>query len=231
MVIKNLLSGETRLSHIEANIQEEIPGFKHEQLEHALRFLEDGNAVMIKEGEVHLCGEREQEYEAYLQDLLNYGLTQYAARYADTKDDFLLWQDYRQDQVLLKILENPKHNQYGTYYKNGNMYVFAGLKKDASLDDHLKYNDKFLASDVFQWESIARISAKDEALQRAAKRVLVFVRKVSAENGITLPYTYIGTGHLENPRKDATTNGSILYDIHMDNPLPQELQEDFQWME
>lgn len=231
LVIKNLLSGETALSHIEANIQEEIPGFKHEQLEHALRFLEDGNAVKIKEGEVHLCGEREQEYETYLQDLLNYGLTQYEARYADEAEDFLLWQDYRQDQVLLKILENPKHNQYGTYYKNGNMYVFAGLKKDASLDDHLKYNDKFLSSDVFQWESIARISAKDEALQRAAKRVLVFVRKVSAENGITLPYTYIGTGHLENPRKDATTNGSILYDIHMDNPLPQELQEDFQWME
>ena len=44
-------------------------------------------------------------------------------------------------------------------------------------------------------------------------------------------YTYIGTGHLENPRKDVTTNGSILYDIHMDNPLSQELQEDFQWME
>lgn len=231
LVIKNLLNGETTLSHIEANIQEEIPGFKYEQLEHALRFLEDGNAVKIKESEVHLCGEREQEYEAYLQDLLNYGLTQYEAMYADEAEDFLLWQDYRQDQVLLKILENPKHNQYGTYYKNGNMYVFAGLKKDASLDDHLKYNDKFLSPDVFQWESIARISAKDEALQRAAKRVLVFVRKVSAENGITLPYTYIGTGHLENPRKDATTNGSILYDIHMDNPLPPELQEDFQWME
>ena len=122
-------------SHIEANIQEEIPGFKHEQLEHALRFLVDGNAVKIEEGEVLLCGEREQEYEAYLQDLLNYGLTQYEARYTDeARDagDFLLWQDYRQDQVLLKILENPKHNQYGTYYKNGNMYVFAGLKKDAS---------------------------------------------------------------------------------------------------
>ena len=44
-------------------------------------------------------------------------------------------------------------------------------------------------------------------------------------------YTYIGIGHLENARKGVTKNGSILYDIHMDNPLPQELQEDFQWME
>lgn len=231
LVIRNLLEGESSLSHIEANIQEEIPGFKHEQLEHALRFLEEGFAVKIEEGEVQLCGEREQEYEAYLQDLLNYGLTQYEARYAETKEDFLLWQDYRKDQVFLKILENPKNNMKGTHYKDGNMYIFAGLKKDDSLEEHLKYNDKFLSSDVFQWESVADISAKEEAMQQAAKRVFVFVRKVSAENGITLPYTYIGTGSLENPRKDATTNGSILYDIHMDNPLSQELQEDFQWME
>ena len=231
LVIRNLLEGESSLSRIEANIREEIPGFKHEQLEHALRFLEERFAVKIEADEVQLCGEREQEYEAYLQDLLNYGLTQYEARYAETKEDFLLWQDYRKDQVFLKILENPKHNQKGTHYKDGNMYIFAGLKKDDSLEEHLKYNDKFLSSDVFQWESVADISAKEEAMQQAAKRVLVFVRKVSAENGITLPYTYIGTGHLENPRKDVTTNGSILYDIHMDNPLSQELQEDFQWME
>lgn len=231
LVIRNLLEGETSLSRIEANIREEIPGFKHEQLEHALRFLEEGFAVKIEADEVQLCGEREQEYEAYLQDLLNYGLTQYEARYADTKEDFLLWQDYRKDQVFLKILENPKNNMKGTHYKDGNMYIFAGLKKDDSLEEHLKYNDKFLSSDVFQWESVADISAKEEAMQQAAKRVFVFVRKVSAENGITLPYTYIGTGSLENPRKNVTTNGSILYDIHMDNPLSQELQEDFQWME
>mgnify|MGYP003372801974 FL=1 len=57
----------------------------------------------------------------------------------------------------------------------------------------------------------------------------VFVRKVESENGITLPFTFVGTGQLHNPRKDATTNGSILYDIHMDNPLPDDLMEDFKW--
>ena len=52
-------------------------------------------------------------------------------------------QDYMQDQALLKILENPKHNQLGTSYK-----------------------DKFLSSDVFQWESIARISKSEEEKQK-----------------------------------------------------------------
>ena len=51
------------------------------------------------------------------------------------------------------------------------MYVFAGLKKDASLDDHLKYNDKFLSPDVFQWESIALMkqAAKDLDFMQAAQ--------------------------------------------------------------
>ncbi len=231
LVVKYLLERTSSLSDLEKSLSAEISGYKHEQLMHALRFMEEGGTVKIDGEQVNLCGEREQEFEDYLQDLLNYGLTQYSARYMDTDEDFLLWQDYRQDQVLLNILDNPKHNQLGTYYKDGNMYVFAGLKKDATQQEHLQYKDKFLAADVFQWESIANISAKEEVLQKTAKRVLVFVRKVSAENGVTLPYTYIGTGHLENPRKGETTNGSILYDIHMDNPLPDEFQEDFQWME
>ncbi len=231
LVMNCLLSGETSLPEIEAKAREEIPGYESKQMEHALRFMVDGGAIRTEGEHIVLCGEKEQEYEEYLQDLLNYGLTQYSARYADDKIDFLLWQDYRQDQVLLKILENPKHNQYGTYYKDGKMYVFAGLKKDATQQEHLKYKDKFLTPDVFQWESIANISARDEALQSSAKEVLVFVRKVSAENGVTLPYTYVGTGSLENPRKGETGNGSILYDIHMTNSLPEELQEDFKWME
>ncbi len=231
LVMKFLLEGETSLPEIEAKVREEISGYESKQMEHALRFMEDGGAIRIDGEHIAICGEKEQEYEEYLQDLLNYGLTQYSARYADDKINFLLWQDYRQDQVLLKILENPKHNQYGTYYKDGKMYIFAGLKKDATQQEHLKYKDKFLTPDVFQWESIANISARDEALQGSAKEVHVFVRKVSAENGVTLPYTYIGTGSLENPRKGETGNGSILYDIHMANSLPAELQEDFKWME
>ena len=54
-------------------------------------------------------------------------------------------------------------------------------------------------------------------------------KKVASENGITLPYTFVGCGQLQNPREGITTNGSILYDIHMDKPLPTELMEDFQW--
>ena len=103
-------------------------------------------------------------------------------------------------------------------------------KQDDSVQEHLNYKDKFLDRETFQWESIAHISAKEENLQKTCNKAYIFVRKVKTENGITLPYTYVGTGQLRNPRKGATSNGSILYDIHMDEPLTDDLMEDFKWI-
>ncbi len=228
LVVKLLLNGITSENVIRKTLSNEIVGYTDEQMNHALQFMREGSVILQSEGCVRFRCSVEPEFVEFVSDLLEYGLSQYAVRYKD-EDDFLLYQDYRQDQALLKILENPKHNQLGTYYKNGNMYIFAGLKKDDSVQEHLNYKDKFLDSETFQWESIAHISTKEERLQQTCKQAFVFVRKVKTENGITLPFTFVGTGQLHNPRKDATTNGSILYDIHMDSPLPDDLMEDFEW--
>lgn len=229
LVARYLLEGKTSRAEISQLIKNDISGCTDEQLNHALRFMEEGGAIRLSDHEIRFRCIVEDEFSEFVSDLLEYGLSQYSVRYKDD-DVFLLYQDYRQDQALLKILENPKHNQLGTYYKDGNMYIFAGLKKDSSVQEHLNYKDKFLDSETFQWESIARISEKEENLQKASRQAFVFIRKVESENGITLPFTFVGTGKLHNPRKDATTNGSILYDIHLDNALPDDLMEDFKWI-
>lgn len=233
LIIQRLLEeGSLAPSQLSKCLENAIPGFDEEQMHHALRFLREGGVLDKDEGVVRFAFPLEAEWKDYVEDLLQYGLTQFQARYKDQdENDFLLWQDYRQDQALLKILDNPKHNQYGTYYKNGNVFIFAGLKKDSSVQEHLNYKDKFLTDSIFQWESMANLSKKDEEKQLSARHAYVFVRKVESENGITLPYTFVGTGKLHNPRKNATTNGSILYDIHMDHALPADLMEDFQWSE
>ena len=229
LIAQCLLNDITSESQIRQILSNEIGGYTDEQFDHALRFMVEGGAVIADDGEVMFACDADIEFKEFVSDMLNYGLSQYGVRYKDDEEDFLLYQDYRQDQALLKILENPKHNQYGTYYKNGNMYIFAGLKKDDSVQDHLNYKDKFLDKETFQWESIANITEKDIEKQRTSKQAFIFVRKVKVENGITLPFTFVGTGQLHNPRTDATTNGSILYDIHMDTPLPDDLMEDFKW--
>lgn len=229
LVVKLLLDGTTSKTTVRQALVDEISGYTDEQLNHALRFMEEGGVIIQTEDSIKLrCGV-DTEFVDFVSDLLEYGLSQYSVSYRD-EDEFLLYQDYRQDQALLKILENPKHNQLGTYYKNGNVYIFAGLKKDDTVQEHLNYKDKFLDRETFQWESIANISVKEESLQRESKQAFVFVRKVKTENGLTLPFTFVGTGQLLNPRKGATSNGSILYDIHMDSPLPDDLMEDFRWI-
>lgn len=229
IILKHLLNDITSEKQLRQLLSKEIVGYTEDQFDHALRFMKEGGAVEQSDGQIELSCVVDAEFSEYMADLLDYGLSQYLVRYKD-EDDFLLYQDYRQDQALLKILENPKHNQLGTYYKNGKMYIFAGLKKDDSVQEHLNYKDKFLDNETFQWESIAHISVKEEELQKKSEMAYIFVRKVESENGITLPYTYVGTGKLINPRKNATTNGSILYDIHMETPLPDDLMEDFQWI-
>ena len=230
LIAKHILHGECQEIKLRQYLEKEISGYTDDQFNHALQFMIEGGVVTQFGNMIKFRCEVDQEFIEYVDDLMEYGLSQYSVRYTTDDEDFLLYQDYRQDQALLKILENPKHNQYGTYYKNGNMYIFAGLKKDGSVQEHLNYKNKFLDKETFQWESIANISAKDERLQQDCSKAYIFVRKVKSENGITLPYTFVGTGHLQNPRKNATTNGSILYDIHLDNPLPNDLMEDFQWI-
>ena len=228
LVVKHLLDGNKSEWKIRQLISDEITGYTDEQLDHALRFMNEGGVIEQSNGNINFKCSVDPDFVDFTSDLLEYGLSQYSVRYRD-EDEFLLYQDYRQDQALLKILLNPGNNQKGTYYKNGNIYIFAGLKKDDSVQEHLNYKDKFLDSETFQWESVAHISPAEEARQQNYKHAFIFVRKVEMENGITLPFTFVGTGQLRNPRKDATTNGSILYDIHMDTPLSDELMEDFKW--
>lgn len=229
LVVQHMLNGISSESMIRNLIADEILRYDEEQLNHALRFLREGGVISQTDGIIKFRCEVDNEFVEFVSDLVEYGLSVYAVRYKNEEEDFLLYQDYRQDQVLLKILENPRHNQLGTYYKNGSMYIFAGLKKDDTVQEHLNYKDKFLDKDTFQWESIAHIRAEEEYKQRNCKKAYIFVRKVKTENGITLPFTFVGTGQLQNPRKDATNNGSILYDIHLDTPLADELMEDFKW--
>lgn len=60
-----------------------------------------------------------------------------------------------------------------------------------------------------------------------SKKASVFIRKVASENGIVLPFTYVGEGIMRNPRKTDNMKGTLLFDIHMDNELPDYLQYDF----
>ena len=127
----------------------------------------------------------------------------------------------------LKLLKNPSNNQVGTYYYDDYVVIFASLKKDLEDADKLNYKDKFLQADLFQWESMTNLPQTHLDKLSQSRFAHVFIRKVSEENGLVLPFTYVGKGRLTNPRKTENGNGTYLFDIHMENELPEYLQYDF----
>ena len=66
----------------------------------------------------------------------------------------------------------------------------------------------------------------------------LFVRKMDEEDGITLPFTYFGTGSFTNPResfvkalnKDGTVSSvpTLLFDIVLDKEVSREYFFDFE---
>ena len=162
----------------------------------------------------------------YVQDLIEYGLIRYVIDNGN-ETGFKLWLNYRMDQVQLKLLKNPGNIMVGTYYYDDYVVIFASLKKDLEEADKLNYKDKFLQPDLFQWESMTNLPQSH--LEKLMKSTFahVFIRKMTTENGLVLPFTYVGKGKMSNPRKTDGDNGTYLFDIHMENELPEYLQYDF----
>ncbi len=231
LICKMIIDGDNNIASIEEKVKKEIENYNQVEFEHALKYLEKSQTIIINNNSISLNGKLTNEYKEYLNDLIEYGLTKYKADYANSTDMFLLWKDYRYDQVQIRRCVNPGYTAVGTYYgDNGDVYIFASIKKDiVEGREHLNYKDKFLEPSLFQWECMANITEKDLNLLKTSKLAHLFIRKVDSENGITLPFTYVGIGHLKNPRQTQNQENkrTFIFDIHMENELPDYLQYDF----
>lgn len=233
LIFRALIEGTTTIPAIEQTLSDAIPDYSRAAFDHAVFFILKNGFAGAVDDELVLNIDVSDDLREYCEDLIEYGLTRYNADYSDSPD-FKLWQKYRMDQVQLKLLKNPGHNQLGTYVYDKDVIIFASLKKDLSDTDRLNYKDKFLLPDLFQWECEVDITERKLAQLNESERAYVFIRKVSDENGITMPFIYVGTGRLTNPRKQTSINAAngkpsttYLYDIPMDNALPDYLQYDF----
>ena len=181
------------------------------------------------------------ELEKYLMDLLQYGLSRYDIEFGEYEGDFKLYGNYYKDQIMRIQLEEALMFMKGTKFnQNGETIVFVGLKKDKDKLEKTNYKDKFISSSTFQWESennTTETSATGIKLLNT-KKVHLFIRKMDDEDGITLPFTYFGTGQFTNMRKsyvytlDYKGNpykaSTLLFDIKLDNIVPDEYRFDFE---
>lgn len=222
-IVRCIVEGIHNIDEIDKYLCDKFKTYNYKELAHALEFMQ---FITQKGAELYLDVEFDDQFSEYIEDLLNYGTTRYVSDNGD-EAGFKLWRNYRMDQVQLKLLKNPGYNAVGTYYYDNYVVIFASLKKDLPDEDKLNYKDKFLQSNVFQWESMAHLPELHLSKLNKSDYAYLFIRKVSDENGIVLPFTYVGKGNLLNCRSTDNGNGTYLFDISMENELPDYLQYDF----
>lgn len=170
------------------------------------------------------------EFKEHLEDLVLYGLGRYDKEFGESREDLKLYAYYSTEQVMLATLQEKVYvYQKGTKIeKDGTVYIFANLKKEEGILEHLKYNDLFVDEKTFLWESETNTTLNKHRGLFNSKVAHLFIRKAKVEDGITIPYTYVGTGKLTNPRVNPNNpKKSLFFDIILKRPLPSYLQFEF----
>jgi hypothetical protein len=223
--------------------QEKLIGYNnrvtYQTLNNAYHYLNKDHLII--NGKLNVATISKQLSE-YLNDLIAYGLTRYSIEFGDFTTKFKLYGNYYKEQIMMELLEESKMFMKGTKFdvENHITYCFVGLKKDKTKEERTNYQDKFISKSTFQWESENDTTFTNATGKKllSTKIVHLFVRKVDDEDGITLPFTYFGTGKFVNPRpssvesleKDGTKkkHDTILFDIELDEDVKKELFFDFE---
>lgn len=228
-IVQLLLQGAIEKDVLVRTLQDGIYAYLDKVFQHGMQLLLKSTFVKEENNTYFLDAPVDIEFTRYMEDLLEYGLTRYETEYA-SHQLFNLWAPYKKSQVQVQLLRSPNDTMLGTYYVDGKVIIFAALKKDAKLEERLKYLDKYLSPTLFQWESKNNLSEAEKAKLDTSTEALLFIRKTKDENGIVQPFIYCGTGKMEwiPWTTQQHSPGSRLYHIHMDTALSEELCYDFE---
>ncbi len=172
----------------------------------------------------------------YMADLLEYGLTRCDNEFGEYDGKFKYLGNYYKEQIQMVRLKDGLMSVKGTEFEldTKETYCYVGLNKDVGIDERLQYKDKFISPTVFQWESETNTTLNNSTGKKIleTKVVHLFVRKIKQEDGITLPFTYFGTGKFTNIRESFTMENdkklsTLLTDIVLDKKVDTEYYLDF----
>lgn len=231
LIIQKLIEnvGSAKMDEIEAYLKIQCSEYSQASFEHAITYMLKRKCFALSDDEVILDATLfDIEFEEYMMDLLSYGLGKYDIEYSDKPADekFHLWSSYRKTQVSQLLLNDPADIMLGTKIIGDVVYAYVTVLKDAAVKATLDYDDGYIDHNTFQWESVANVSANELAKLKGAREMHIFVRKVENEDGITLPFTYIGKGaphYLTGPK----ANGAHLFRVEMENTAPEDIYFDF----
>ena len=225
-----LHAGRCGLTEVKHHVITNAKVYWQEAFDHALHYMLESGYFDLSESELSLRDIRiGVEFDEYMRDLLEYGLGKYDVDFDDAAPDevFHLWAKYRKEQVQQLLLNNPKDIMLGTKIYDGVAYAYVTVIKASSTKEDLKYVDGYIDADTFQWETVANVGEKELNALKNSKKMHIFVRKVDNEDGIQLPFTYIGSGKMEYIEGSKKANGAHLFRVPMEATAPEDIFFDF----
>ena len=231
LIVEKLLDGAGKANGYELSkyLSMNIAGFSTEATKHAITYMIKSGFFKVEDNAMMFSDIRlGVELEEYIRDLIAYGLGSYEIDFgnADPEEPFHLWGQYKKEQVKQILLRNPADIMKGTEIIDNVTFAYVTVIKGKTIKATLNYDDGYIDQNTFQWETVANIGNKELESLKNCNEMQVFVRKVENEDGITLPFTYLGKGkmHYLTGPKD---NGAHLFRVEMDHEVPDDVFFDF----
>jgi hypothetical protein len=174
----------------------------------------------------------------WLSDLIHYSLLRYQREFDsfDKPLPFLkLYHEYSMRDIALlcgyKKVHSAFRGQGLLTLDYPNYYLFVNLHKDANVKESINYKDKFLAPDIFQWESPNSTTQTSDVgknlidnINRNVKLHL-FVRKFEKVENVTQSFMYLGEVFTYKDR--VKNNKPIMMELGLYNRVPENIYRDF----
>ena len=223
-------AGECSLDQVQHHVRINALSYDQAAFEHALLYMLASGFFALTDETLCFAGiDLGVEFDEYMSDLLEYGLGKYDVDFHDAVpgEVFHLWAKYRKEQVQQLLLNNPKDIMLGTKIYDEIVYAYVTVIKSSSTAENLMYADGYLDEDTFQWETVANVSERELNELKNSRGIHIFVRKVDNEDGIQLPFTYIGMGKMEYIEGSKKSNGAHLFRVPMESTAPEDIYFDF----
>ncbi|MFC6117107.1 DUF3427 domain-containing protein [Macrococcoides bohemicum] len=142
-----------------------------------------------------------------------------------------LYKEYSRHEIAALIGYDKTISSWrdGVKQYKGNHYIFVNLKKDSEkVEEHLLYDDYFIDETHFHWQSQNKTSRKSKTGQQYInhvkdnKKIFLFVRRATNEEGIVLPFYYMGEMEFINAKGD----NPISIEWKLKNTVPKKLLDE-----
>ncbi len=224
--------GKCSMDRLTKYCEENIENYSQDVLQHALKYMCKKGFVEVADQTVRLKDiNNSPEFEEYIRDLIDYGIGRYDVEFYEVGGSgshlFKLWAKFKKYQIKQLLEKDPDDIQLGTNIYDGIAYAYVTIHKAKGTKEELKYVDGYIDRNTFQWETVAHISDKELSALKNSKEMKLFVRKVDSEDGIQLPFTYIGTGKMKYIEGSKKSNGAHLFNIVLEQEAPEDIYFDF----